>query len=221
MTTVSEAGTFTSQTSTTAQSSAPKVGKEFESFIRLLTAQMRNQDPLAPLDSTQFVEQLATFSALEQQVRSNVNLENISKMIYDLGSLVAGQWLGQTVSIESSWIPYTGANIRFTADIPAAADRSVLTVRDSSGILLWSETLDPAATTYTWDGRTSAGGTVPADSVLQFRIDNYKGSQQIGAVAPRVITQVTSIGSENGSVYVGTSSMLSAELGAVQAVGTN
>lgn len=60
---------------------------------------------MSPLDLTQFVEQLATFSALEQQVRSNVSLESIATMIYDMGSLIAGQWLGKTVSFESSRSP--------------------------------------------------------------------------------------------------------------------
>ena len=60
-----------------AAASEPAIGKEFNSFIKLLIAQMRNQDPLAPIDSTQFVQQLATFSSLEQQVNSNTQLGSI------------------------------------------------------------------------------------------------------------------------------------------------
>ncbi len=57
------------------------VGEEFSTFLTLLTAQIKNQDPLAPLDSTQFVEQLATFSNLELQAEGNALLENISNML--------------------------------------------------------------------------------------------------------------------------------------------
>jgi flagellar basal-body rod modification protein FlgD len=57
------------------------VEDQFNSFIQLLTAQVQNQDPLAPMDSTQFVDQLATFSALEQQVRTNQLLEGMSGML--------------------------------------------------------------------------------------------------------------------------------------------
>jgi flagellar basal-body rod modification protein FlgD len=60
-----------------AVSSADATGEEFETFLTLLTAQIRNQDPLAPLDSTQFVEQLATFSSLELQATGNQTLEEI------------------------------------------------------------------------------------------------------------------------------------------------
>ena len=60
--------TFASNNLSVDGSLQADIGEEFNSFIQLLTAQVRNQDPLAPLDSTQFVEQLATFSTLEQQV---------------------------------------------------------------------------------------------------------------------------------------------------------
>lgn len=216
MTTVSDVAGF--QTQNTASSAAPKIGKEFESFIRLLTAQIRNQDPLSPLDSTQFVEQLATFSALEQQVRSNVNLESIATMIYDLGSLVAAQWLGKTVSFESSWIPYTGSAIEFSAEVPSGTEHSALTIRDMNGQVIWTETLMPGASSYSWDGRTTSGAPVPPGSVLQFRVDTYKGNQQTGSVAPRVIATVTSVSSEGGEIVVGTDSNLSTGLGNVQLV---
>lgn len=63
---------------------------DFNAFLSLLTAQVRHQDPLAPLDSTQFVEQLATFSALEQQVRTNEHLEAIGALIAS-GGLTEGE----------------------------------------------------------------------------------------------------------------------------------
>jgi len=56
-------------------------GAEFSTFLTLLTAQIKNQDPLAPLDSTQFVEQLATFSNLELQAKGNQSLELIAALL--------------------------------------------------------------------------------------------------------------------------------------------
>lgn len=68
----------TTPTSTTTSSTT---GEEFSTFLTLLTAQIENQDPLAPLDSTQFVEQLATFSQLELQAKGNEVLEDIALML--------------------------------------------------------------------------------------------------------------------------------------------
>lgn len=64
-----------------ATDSVSEQAEEFDTFLELLTAQIRNQDPLAPLDSTQFVEQLATFSNLELQAKNNQILEGISEML--------------------------------------------------------------------------------------------------------------------------------------------
>ena len=68
------------ETTSSVQSSATssQTGEEFSTFLTLLTAQIRNQDPLAPLDSTQFVEQLATFSNLELQAKGNEVLEDLT-----------------------------------------------------------------------------------------------------------------------------------------------
>lgn len=67
--------------SSTPSIAADTQREEFNTFLTLLTAQIRNQDPLAPLDSTQFVEQLATFSSLELQAEGNQVLENIANML--------------------------------------------------------------------------------------------------------------------------------------------
>ena len=72
--------TDSTNTNTTV-SSSEQTGEEFSTFLTLLTAQIRNQDPLAPLDSTQFVEQLATFSNLELQVDGNEVLEDIAFLL--------------------------------------------------------------------------------------------------------------------------------------------
>ena len=80
----SEETTTSDETSTDSSSvddSADAVAEQFDTFLTLLTAQIRNQDPLAPADSTQFVEQLATFSNLELQAKNTQILENIASMM--------------------------------------------------------------------------------------------------------------------------------------------
>lgn len=80
---VSTAQTTASQTEdvSSVSRSADSVNEQFDTFLNLLTAQIRNQDPLAPTDSTQFVEQLATFSNLELQAKNTAILEDIASMM--------------------------------------------------------------------------------------------------------------------------------------------
>ncbi|KCZ92227.1 flagellar hook assembly protein FlgD [Hyphomonas johnsonii] len=195
-----------------AASSKPDVGEEFNTFLKLLTAQLRNQDPLSPLDSTQFVEQLATFSSLEQQVKSNTSLETIATLMGDLHAFIASEWLGQTVSVESSWVPYSASPVQFSVDMPEGVDRATLTVKDNTGNAVWSEELDPADESYTWDGLDSSGNQIVPEGLYEFGIDLFRGDQYIGTAAPRVITTVTDIGNENGALVLGTASKLTTGL---------
>lgn len=209
--------TNTTTTQATQQSSASSAatqqfGEEFNNFIKLLTAQVQNQDPLSPMDSTQFVDQLATFSSLEQQVQTNSSLGGISSLIGDLHTMFASEWLGETVTIESSWVPYTGSEIRYLTNSPEGADSAYLTVRNSDGELIWSEQLDSDSSVHTWNGQTNSGETIAEDELFEFSIDYYKGSEYISLGAPQLITTITEVGSENGTLRFGTSSHLSADL---------
>ena len=196
-------------------------GEEFNSFLQLLTAQIRNQDPLSPLDSTQFVEQLATFSTLEQQVRSNSNLEGIAQGINELQSLIANQWLGQTVSVEASELTFNGAPIEFGFSAPEEADRAVLTIRDSSNRVILSEALDTEQDIYQWDGQTTSGNRAAPGTAYNFSIDLYQQSEFLGSASPRVITTVTNVSTaEDGTPQLGTNIAESVSLESVQRAGT-
>jgi len=196
----------------------PNIGAEFNSFIQLLTAQIRNQDPLSPMDSTQFVDQLATFSSLEQEVRSNSHLENIASLIGGLhSSLIAGQWLGETVAINASWAPYTGNPVEYVVNFPDTADETVLKVRDSTGKEIWSETLDPSKDSYFWDGNLSSGDDPAADGLYQYEIQMYKDGELIRTTSPRFITTVTGMtSSDDGTLMVGTALNLTTDLANVE-----
>jgi flagellar basal-body rod modification protein FlgD len=216
MSTISALATQAANTIASTSAAQPAIGEEFNSFLKLLTAQMRNQDPLAPLDSTQFVEQLATFSALEQQVQSNSSLETIAAMMNDMTGLLASQWIGQTVSFEASNIPFTGNEINFAVDAPGSAKTSVLTIKDSNGQPVWSGTLDPETVVHSWDGRLASGAYAIPGQVYTFTIDNYDAANvRIGSVSPQLITTVTAISSEDGVLIANTAAQISSQLGLV------
>ncbi|MEO9968460.1 MAG: flagellar hook capping FlgD N-terminal domain-containing protein [Hyphomonadaceae bacterium] len=194
-------------------------GEEFNNFLQLLTAQIQNQDPLAPLDSTQFVEQLATFSTLEQQVRSNSNLEGIAQGINELQSLVASQWLGQTVSVESSDLTFNGQPVDFGFTELADADRAVLTVRDSQNRVIWSEVLDQDQDTHQWNGQTASGVAAISGASYQISIDQFQGDDFLGSVSPRITTTVTDVSTaEDGTPQLGTDMSDNVSLAAVQRI---
>lgn len=214
MTTVTNNVATSAQTS--SSSSNGNIGKEYYSFIKLLTAQVKNQDPLAPMDSTQFVEQLATFSSLEQLVNSNTALSNIASMLSDLNGLMASQWLGQNVAFPSAYMPYTGSAATFSYEAPAGTTRSTLTVKDADGNAVWTETLDPNETTFKWNGQLTDGGTATKDTMYEFVIDYYEDNTFRGTAVPEVITKVTDILSTGGTLQLGTAAGLTVDLAKVR-----
>ncbi len=184
------------------------VESQLNTFLNLLTAQIQNQDPLAPLESTQFVEQLATFSGLEQQVRGNEYLAQITTLMNDFFSVTASEWIGQTVEVESAYVPFDGNSVNYTADIPESVDEAFYAVRDSNGNTIYIEPLDLGADNWTWDGQNSNGETVPND-IYQTSIELYSGGEYTGSLAPRLITEVAQASLENGKIRLGLDNHLS------------
>ncbi|MFN7054798.1 flagellar hook assembly protein FlgD [Hyphomonas sp.] len=216
MTTVSPMVPTTTNYSTAAASSG--MGQEFNSFIKLLTAQVRNQDPLSPMDSTQFVEQLATFSTLEQQVKANASLTSIAGMLSQLNALTAGEWLGQDISFVSGWAPLADDPVEFTYAAPDGTNSIKLTVLDANGEVVWTETLDPSKAKYAWNGRSNDGTSTPRGAMYEFVIESYSGDELLATGSPRVLSTVTDIISEDGRIRVGTAAGMTVDLAKVRKV---
>jgi len=130
---------------------------DFTDFLTLLTAQLRNQDPLQPLDSTQFVEQLASFSAVEQQVGTN---EKLSRLVsqgeaQEVGQL--GTWIGQTVDARDALYALSGDGL--TVDVPeqVGATSVEAIIRDSNGSTVARVEVEDPSQPFTWSGERDNG----------------------------------------------------------------
>jgi flagellar basal-body rod modification protein FlgD len=154
MTSVSSTTASTaSQTLTAAGSS---VAGDMQSFLRLLVAQLQNQDPLQPVDSTQFVTQLAMFAQAEQGVNTNTKLDTIVGMVQ--GQMLSGSshLLGKSVMVPSDTVAFDGASpVRLSYTVPSDAGTGRV-VRSVEGAAA-SGAYDDA-----WDGRTDDGAAAPA-----------------------------------------------------------
>ncbi len=198
----------TSATEGTAAAAEADIEEQLDTFLTLLTAQVKNQDPLSPLDSTQFVDQLATFTGLEQQVTSNKHLENISSQMASVLSMVSNDWIGKNVAVESSYIPIEGQPISFTADLADEADQAIFKVTNEQGTIIHTETLDKEAKNWSWNAQYADGTPVP-NALYKTSIDLYKDNEFLGSVAPKYLTNVTQASLENGKVLLGFSNKLS------------
>jgi flagellar basal-body rod modification protein FlgD len=144
--------------------SMSSLGDTFDSFLILLTQQMKNQDPLKPMDATQFTTQLVQFTQVEQQIRQNQNLE--SMIVLQHSTLVSSMvsYLGKTVDTLGESVYLTeGATPDISYTLPEGVAKLELTITDSAGTVLRTVTLDKTSETskgthaYTWDGKNTGG----------------------------------------------------------------
>jgi len=130
---------------------------DFNDFLTLLTAQLKNQDPLAPLDSTQFVEQLASFSAVEQQVGTN---EKLSRLVaqgaaQEIGEL--GGWIGQTVDATTALYPLGDDGLSLDVPEQAEAISVEAVISDAEGETIARIPIEDPSKPFVWSGERENG----------------------------------------------------------------
>lgn len=190
--------TTSSQTKTTTESDSAKtaINADFDTFLKLLTTQMQNQDPLQPMDSTEFVAQLASFSAVEQQIRTNDQLENILGAV-TTGNANLAEWIGREVQAPAS-ADFTGDPIDVAVTAESGADKTMLVVTNDFGTEVSRTQVDASSGTVTWDGTTSAGA-VAADGAYSFSLESYDGETLLGTSAGSVYSTVEEVRIVDGS----------------------
>jgi len=161
---------------TTAE--GPKIEANFDTFLALLTAQLKNQDPLKPVDSTDFVAQLAQFSAVEQQVQTNDALTDILGLLGggDVASLAS--WLGAEIQAPGP-VFFAGSPVDLSTAPTPEATQSSLVVRNSAGDIIARQPVNGLDERISWSGLTDAGGAAP-EGLYSFTVESFNG----GAALP-------------------------------------
>ena len=143
-----------------AQSGEAVLSSDFETFLKMLTTQMENQDPLNPMDSAEFATQLATFSSVEQQVMTNDLLTDLNGQIGALGMAQLSGWIGMEARAEMP-LAYDGTPIPLTLRTSNLADSAQLLIRDSNDTLVQRLDVPARGGTFTWTGRDADGRALP------------------------------------------------------------
>ncbi|MDZ4778396.1 MAG: flagellar hook capping FlgD N-terminal domain-containing protein [Alphaproteobacteria bacterium] len=150
----------TGDTSTTL--SRAKLSDNFDTFLSLLTAQLANQDPLNPVDSAAFTQQLVQYSQVEQQIATNDKLATLLNQSAAAGSAAAVSFIGKTAVFTSDVARLADGEAKWNYDITGATGNARISIRDSSGREVYAENVVAAngAQTFTWDGENAQGNAV-------------------------------------------------------------
>lgn len=180
-------------------------------FLKLLVTQMKNQDPLNPLDNAQVTSQLAQISTVNGIEKLNATIQAMASNFNAGQSLQAATMIGKDVLVPGSDLRLAGGGGIFGVELAQAADQVKVTIHDASGRAIRVMDLDalPAGPlALAWDGKTTEG-VQAADGTYSFSIAASRGDQKVDA-QPLAFGSVQSVsqGNEGVRLNVGTLGMV-------------
>jgi flagellar basal-body rod modification protein FlgD len=183
-----------------------KLADTYDSFLRLLTTQLKFQDPLSPMDSNQFVEQLVQFSSVEQQIAINKNLEQLLSLESNNVASTAINMIGKMAMAEGDTIGLTDGEAKYAYDLPKNAESVTIAILNEQGQIVYST---PGQTTqgnheFAWDGESSSGETMP-EGEYTVRVSATDADGNAITAATYIIGRVTRVdsGADGISIVIG------------------
>jgi flagellar basal-body rod modification protein FlgD len=161
-TVVSAPATGSSSSSSTSSTPTTGIADNFQTFLTLLTTQLQNQNPLDPLDTNQFTQQLVQFAGVEQQLKSNDQLKSLVDIEKSAQATQALVYVGNTVAVDGSKAQFDkSATWNFQSDKDTTA---TITITNSTGQTAYSGSyaLKQGGSSFVWDGKGNDGVQWPA-----------------------------------------------------------
>lgn len=146
-----------------------QIAGNFQSFLQLLTTQLQNQNPLSPLDTNQFTQQLVEFAGVQQQINTNDSLATLVSLQQTAQSTQALGFVGKTAVVSGSTAALTSSSSSSSStatwliNVPSASNVTI-TITNSSGQTVYSGSAPASAGNaqpFTWNGQGSDGTQEP------------------------------------------------------------
>jgi len=183
------------------------------SFMTLLVTQMKNQDPLNPMDNSQMTSQLAQINTVSGIDQLNTTVQSLMSNLGQTQTIQAAAMVGHGVLVPGSTISSDGTNTSgFGVDLPQAVDSLNVQIKDSNGRLVRTLTLgaqSAGVSTFSWDGKADSGAAAAAGQ-YSFSVAATQGGSKIDATALD-IAQVSSVsnGTQGIRLNLGTAGTVS------------
>jgi flagellar basal-body rod modification protein FlgD len=141
----------------------PGIADNFNEFLSLLTTQLQNQNPLDPLDTNQFTQQLVEFAGVEQQLKTNDSLSTLVSLQQTAQATQALAYVGKTAVVKGGTATMTNSSATWNFNVPSAATTTV-SITNSSGQTVYSGNYAVNAGNdqpFTWNGQGNDGTQWP------------------------------------------------------------
>jgi flagellar basal-body rod modification protein FlgD len=186
-----------SSSSSSASTAANGVSLGGTDFLTLMLAQLKNQDPTSPVDSNEFLSQLASLSEVQGITQLNTSFASLSNSLVSSQALQASSLLGHQALVASSTgtLSTAGATLSGAVSVPQTSSQVTLNITNSSGVLVQSINLgaQPAGlANYSWNGQMSNGSQAPAGAyTLNAQVAGVSGGTAITTLVNGTVDSVT------------------------------
>jgi flagellar basal-body rod modification protein FlgD len=187
----------TNTSNSTVNTGQIQLTSDYNTFLKLLTTQLKNQDPLSPMDTNTFTQQLVAMNGVQQQLQTNSLLQTLVNQSSGAGPAV--NLIGKQVEANSPTVNFSSGVADWKYDLGGAAAAATLTVTDAAGQVVWSQPapdLTAGQHDFPWDGRTLSGGKVSGGT---YTLGIKANDAQLQAMSPKISVQgvVTGVSSDS------------------------
>ncbi|BCJ89991.1 flagellar hook assembly protein [Terrihabitans soli] len=185
----------------TAQSysGGAQIADNFQSFLQLLTTQLQNQNPLDPLDTNQFTQQLVQFAGVEQQISTNSTLAALLQVMDTSRLTGAVDYIGKQITAEGATTVLDEQSAVWNINVGSEAPQTTIVVSDAAGNQVYTQdiNLTKGNNVYAWQGKSSSGQVMP-DGFYTIQVVARDAKGQPVTATTDIQGKVTGVELENG-----------------------
>ncbi len=194
-------GTANAAAASATSKTLASFAENFDNFLGLLTAQLKNQDPLSPMDATQFTTQLVQFTGVEQAILQNKNMEELVGQQKSAQVASSVGYIGKTVTTAGNQLALSGGTAELSYKLASPAKTCTVTITDANGqkVRVLTGKTGSGDQTLAWDGRNDAGVQMP-DGVYNLSVKAVDAAGKSIAVTTGMKGEVTGVSVTDGVV---------------------
>ncbi len=174
-----------------AQAQNNALSGDFDTFLKMLTIQMQNQDPFNPIKSEEFAVQLATFSGVEQQIKTNKLLETLAGGFSGNSLVQLAGWVGMEARAQMP-ARFAGSPVTIFPAPHQDADQAVLVVRDVTGAEVSRSAIGLSGAAVEWAGVSESGQPFPP-GIYSFSVESYKEGKSLGTKHAEIFATIREV----------------------------
>lgn len=193
----------TAAADTQSGQASAKLNDDLNKFLNLLVTQLKHQDPLDPMDATEFTSQLVQFASVEQQIYGNAHLEDLIALQQTTQVASMVDYLGTTVEAKGNTLNLEDSQAKFSYALGQNAKTTTITIKDDTGKIVATLTgkTESGYHVHDWDGKDESGNPLP-DGVYTATVSAVDNTGKTLDVSQTVYGRVSGAGAEGGEVVL-------------------